>query len=355
MPHILQHGSGFRIFWFSVLVTVGVLLWAFTSLGLDGLFAALILILIEVTFSMDNAIINAKTLVKLAPIWRTMFLTVGIFIAIFGVRLVLPVVLVMITAQLDWTTVVELAIKDPSSYGHALEEAYPQIAAFGGSFLLMLALHFFLDKSRQVHWFKGFEKWVQRYATFWAPAAVAIIVIMILSVLPFNHHSIETRIAGLMGIASYTVLHMLIRIFDSLKNRITGERKGKKTKPQTGLVALTSFIYLEVLDASFSFDSVIGAFAVTTNILLIGLGLGVGAIWVRSLTVFMVKRGTLSSYRYLEHGAHYTIFVLAAVLLLGIFWHVPEVVAGVVGIGFIGSAIIASVQANRHDRKRRKA
>jgi len=354
--HPLHPHSGLRIFLFSILLTIGTLLWAFTSLGPAGLLAALILIIIEVTFSLDNAIINAKTLVKMSRLWQTLFLTVGILIAIFGVRLILPIVLVMVSANMDFQTVLNAALYDSEKYSHALEEAYPKLAAFGGAFLLMLALHFFLDKERQVHWFKSFEKWAQRYATFWAPALVAIIVITILTFLPFNEHPVETAISGGLGIAAYTVLHFLVRIFESIKNKMTGENKkgAKSMLPQTGVVALTSFIYLEVLDASFSFDSVIGAFAVTTNIVLIALGLGVGAIWVRSLTVYMVRRGTLSQYRYLEHGAHYTIFVLAGVLLFGIFAHVPEAVAGVVSIGMITSAVIASLEANRKDRKNAK-
>jgi uncharacterized protein len=343
--------SGLRIFWLSALITIVVLWWAYHDQGFDGLFAALILIAIEVTFSIDNAIINAKTLSKLSRFWRTMFLTVGIIIAIVAVRLVLPIVVVMVTSGFGWQTVVDLAVSNPASYGHALEKAYPQIAAFGGAFLLMLALSFFFDKQRRIHWVKGLERLLQRYATFWAPAVVALVAVGVLSILPINPHGGQTFTAGLLGVALYSVLHLLIRLFDMLRGRVTGAKKSNR--PQTGLVALMSFVYLEVLDASFSFDSVIGAFAITTNILLIALGLGVGAIWVRSLTVFMVQKGTLSTYRYLEHGAHYTIFILAIILFLGIFWHVPEVFTGLIGIGVIGSAIAASIQANHADKKRK--
>src|SRR5690606_21345166 len=103
--------------------------------------------------------------------------------------------------------------------------------------------------------------------------------------------------------------------------------------------------------ASFSFDGVLGAFAVTKDVVLIAIGLGVGALWVRSLTVFMVRRGTLDSYKYIEHGAHYTITVLSAVLILSIFINVPEVIAGLAGLGIIGSSIIASRQALAAKRK----
>lgn len=355
--HKLHHPhSSVRIFWFSALVTIGSLVGIFMGMGWSGLFIALILVVIEVTFSFDNAILNARVLARLSPIWHTLFLTVGIFIAIFGVRVLFPILIVMITAGVDWNTVIGMITQDSEAYGHALEKAYPQIAAFGGAFLLMLALHFFLDKERQILWFRGLEKWLQRFATFWAPAVVAFAIMGILALLPMNEHPVETIVAGGLGIASYTVLHLFIRIFEYIKSRVekrAPNTKGKP-KPQTGIVAFTSFIYLMMIDTSFSLDSVIGAFAITTNIILIAVGLGIGAFWVRSLTVFMVRRGTLNNYRYLEHGAHYTVFVLAGVMLLGIFWHVPEVIAGVVGIGVIGSAIVASVEANRRDKRLRR-
>ena len=82
-----------------------------------------------------------------------------------------------------------------------------------------------------------------------------------------------------------------------------------------GKAAFFMFLYLEVLDASFSFDGVIGAFAITNDIVLMALGLGIGAMYVRSLTVYLVRQGTLDDYVYLEHGAHYAIGALAVILL----------------------------------------
>ena len=349
MQKLFHAKSPFRIFWFSILVTVTALVGAAWGLGWSALFIALILVVVEITFSFENAIINAKILTKLSKFWQTIFLTVGIFIAIFGMRVVFPIAIVVVTAGLGWREVLDLALNKPDEYAHALEAAQPQIAAFGGAFLLMLALHFFLDRNRQILWLSHLEGWFQRYATFWMPAAAALVVIVGLAALPFNEHKTETLVAGIIGMFTYSFLHLLIRIFENIKARSDKKQKaaGKQVLEQTGMVAFTSFIYLEVLDASFSFDSVIGAFAITQDVVLIALGLGVGAVWVRSLTIFMVRRGTLSTYRYLEHGAHYTVFVLAGVLLLSIFWHVPEVIAGMVGIALISSAIYSSHKANK--------
>ena len=352
MSSIFNSHSPFRIFWFSVLATLATLVGVAFGLGLNALFIAVILIVVEITFSFENAVINAKILAKMSRFWQNIFLTIGIVIAIFGMRIIFPIVIVMITTGFGFGSVVDLAFNNPEEYSKALAHAHPDIAAFGGAFLLMLALHFFFDATREVLWFTRLEKWFQRNATSWAPAVISLIVIAILSVLPFNEHHFNTFIAGSIGIATFLALHVIIQLFEKLKNnsdkRMAKHTPGHKALKQTGMIAFTSFIYLEILDASFSFDSVVGAFAITTDVLLIALGLGVGAIWVRSLTIFMVRRGTLHSYKYLEHGAHYTVFVLAAILLLGIFLHVPEVVAGGIGILFIGSAILSSRKAQKN-------
>ena len=107
--------------------------------------------------------------------------------------------------------------------------------------------------------------------------------------------------------------------------------------------------YLEVLDASFSFDGVIGAFAVTTDPIIIAIGLGVGAFYVRSITIYLVHQGTLSDYRYLDHGAHWAIGALAALLMISIGVHVPEIITGLIGVAFIGAAFYMSLRANKLD------
>lgn len=348
--HFLPHAP-VRIFAFSITATLAALIGTFFGLGASAFFVAVILIIVEITFSFENAIINAKILRNLSKFWQNIFLTIGIFIAIFGMRIIFPIAIVMVTAGLSATDVIDLALNKPDDYAKELNAAHPQIAAFGGAFLLMLALHFFLDDSRKTLWFTRLERKLQQFATRWMPAAAAFAIIALLSVLPFNHHQSETIIAGTFGIVLYSAMQALIHLFERIKPKEIATTKPGEVIAQTGMTAFLSFIYLEILDASFSFDGVIGAFAVTNDVVLIAIGLGVGAIWVRSLTVFMVRNGTLDAYRYLEHGAHYTVFVLSAVLLLGIFYHVPEVLAGLVGIGLIGSAIVSSRQATKAEAK----
>lgn len=345
MKKLLHPHSPFRIFFFSSLMSAGVLVLIAYYLGTQAVLTALVLIVIELTFSFDNAIVNARVLEKMNKFWQQMFMTVGILIAIFGMRIVFPVLIVMLTAGLDWGSVVSLALSQPEQYAHELERAEPSIAAFGGMFLLMLCLHFFFDAAKEVHWLERFELWLQKVGQWWMHAAVSGIALAIIILLPFNHHPMATLVAGTAGILTYLAIHGLSTLMT---------RKHSSADPSVkaaGLAGLVSFLYLEVLDASFSLDGVIGAFAISNDIVIIAAGLGVGALWVRSLTLFMVRRGTLDSYRYMEHGAHYTIGILALILLVGLFVHIPEAVGGALGVGIIGLAIAGSIRAKELDEE----
>ncbi len=333
----------FRIFFISGLVTILSLAAVAGFIGPEALFVASILILIEITFSFENAIINAKVLSGVSEFWRKIFITIGILIAVVGMRLVFPIVIVAITAGLPMGSVVDLALNQPDTYAHELEAAHISIASFGGMFLLMLCLHFFLDPKRKVHWIDVIEKPLQDMSKWWLYTACSFVVLTVLSLIPANPDPRETFIAGLIGIVTYVAIHGLAELFG---------RKQSSVKPgtlKTGMAGFMAFLYLEVLDASFSFDGVIGAFAVTKDVVLIAIGLGIGALWVRSLTIYMVEHHVLHAYRYLEHGAHYTIGVLSAVLLAGIFFDIPEIIAGAAGLCIITASIVSSVRQNRRN------
>lgn len=346
MSSFLPPHSPWRIFAFSGLLSVGALIAIFVGMGTGALTVALILVTVEIAFSFDNAIINAKVLARMSPFWQRMFLTVGALIAIFGMRVIFPILIVAITAHLSWGSVVDLALHHPEAYAAKLDTAHPAIAAFGGAFLMVLALDFFVDQDHQVLWFTRLERNMRRLAKHWAPPIITTIITLGVAVLPFNHHARVTLTAGLLGMAVYSLLHGLTEQLGKLQARRS------KAVVHTGVLAFLSFLYLEVLDASFSFDGVIGAFAITNKVILIAAGLGIGAIWVRSLTIFMVRRGTLGSYQYIEHGAHYTIAVLACLLFVSIMYDVPEVIVGLTGLGIIASSVIASRQALAASRKR---
>lgn len=337
--HPLHPHHPFRIFAISGALTLSALGLVWYYMGAQAAFVALVLIAVEVTFSFDNAIINARVLMTMSRFWQQMFITVGMLIAVFGMRLVFPILVVMITAGLPWGEVVNLALNNPGRYAEELHDAHISIASFGGMFLLMLCLHFFFDANRKVRWIDIIERPLQHVGSWWTYGVVCFLILLGVSFNPYNTHQVETFVAGLSGIVTYLVVHGLAELFAHKQN---GNGTGKMVQ-RAGMAGFMSFLYLEVLDASFSFDGVIGAFAVTKDVVLIAIGLGIGALWVRSLTIFMVRRHVLAAYRYLEHGAHYTIGMLAGVLIAGIFFSISEFVAGLLGVGIIAASIVSSV------------
>lgn len=347
MSSIFARHSPFRIFFVSAFITISSLILVYVYLGPAAAFVALMLMIIEVTFSFDNAIINARVLATMSPFWQKMFITVGMLIAVFGMRVIFPIVIVMLSAGLSWNAVIDLAFNNPNQYAEVLHGAHPSIASFGGMFLLMLTLHFFFDNSRTIHWLQPIERPLQVIGRKWLHGVVCTFILVILTFLPFNHHPNETLIAGLAGIIIYALIHGASEIFTKHRE-LSAKKKGfTKMAQAAGMAGFISFIYLEILDASFSFDGVIGAFAVTKDVILIAIGLGVGALWVRSLTLYLVHHKVLEMYRYLEHGAHYVIGILAATLLVGLFVEIPEAIAGIIGIAVIGVSIANSVAYNK--------
>lgn len=346
MYQFLQRHSPTRIFAISILISLVALIFVGMTLGIKAALLTLALIVIEMTFSFDNAIINARILTTMSPFWQRIFMTIGILIAVFGMRIVFPIAVVMLGAGLSWQDVLNLALHHPDEYAEKLHAAHPSIASFGGMFLMMLTLDFFMDRERDVLWFKRFERKLQQIGHLWMPAVVSVVVVVILALLPFNAHPGETLRAGLFGIGLYLAIKGLTALFSrkQQESKIPG-----KALVKTGLAGFTAFLYLEVLDASFSLDGVIGAFAITQNVILIAIGLGVGALWVRSFTLYMVHHKTLHTYHFLEHGAHYTIGVLSVFLLSGLFISIPEAIAGVVGIAIIALSIVASARDGKDD------
>jgi hypothetical protein len=346
MSHLLNKTTHIlRSFGGSIFISLMALVFVQVYLGWQAALVTLALMVIEVTFSFDNAIVNAKVLNTMSVFWQNIFMTIGILVAVFGMRIIFPILVVMLSADLPWGQVLDLALNHPQQYADALNGAHVSIASFGGMFLLMLALHFLFDTERAIHWLEVIERPLQKIGQWWLPMVVSLLVLTVVTVLPFNHHPQATLVAGAVGIASYLIVGGFSALFT--KQHEKSEKKAGKKLLKTGMAGFSAFIYLEVLDASFSLDGVIGAFAITPNVILIAIGLGVGAIWVRSMTLYMVRHKILHAYPYIEHGAHYTIGVLAVILLLGLFFDVPEVVSGGIGVLIIIASIIASKKADK--------
>lgn len=324
-------------------ITLATLIAVWVFMGPQAALLAAILCVIEITFSFDNAIINARVLKTLSPFWQQLFLTVGVLIAVFGMRLVFPIALVAVTAGISWQSVIDLALNQPAAYQTAIESAKPIITAFGGSFLLMLALHFLFDQKRKTFWLP-FELPLVRMKSHWLPAVITLMLTIGLALVPNHPDARGALMAGIVGLMTYLVMH-------GLSEAVSHNKTLTSSKHKVGLAAFWTFLYLEVLDASFSLDGVIGAFAVTSDVIIIAAGLGVGAFWVRSLTIYMVRKGTLDHYRYLEHGAHYTIFLLAIFMLVSLFVHLPEAFPGIIGIVIIGLSVYSSIKARKREKR----
>ncbi|WP_420845672.1 DUF475 domain-containing protein [Mycobacterium europaeum] len=349
--------AALRIFGISLLVTVAALAVGYAHGGLRDLFLLLVLATLEVSLSFDNAIINAAILKQMSPFWRQMFLTVGILIAVFGMRLLFPLLIVWATAGLDPVRAMELALHPPPhgalefpdgspSYEKLIGAAHPQIAAFGGMFLLMLFLDFIVY-DRDIKWLKWIEMPFARIGRLGqVSVAVAVVALVLVGTgLTNSGDESETVLtAGLLGLVTYLIVNGLSRAFrpPDLEAVSNGNAVGK--------AGFSLFLYLEVLDAAFSFDGVTGAFAITSDPIVIALGLGVvGSMFVRSITIFLVKQEALDRYVYLEHGAHWAIGVLSVIMLLSINprYQVPEAFTASVGVVFISAALGWSVLRNR--------
>ena len=352
-----------RIFGISLLVTFAALALGYAHGGLNALFLLVALGILEVSLSFDNAIINAAVLKRMSPFWRQMFLTIGILIAVFGMRLLFPLLIVWATAGIDPVRALELALNPPPhgalefadgspSYEKLVTSAHPQIAAFGGIFLLMLFLDFVVH-DRDIKWLKWIEVPFARIGRLGQVPVVATAVVLVLVGTQLTHSSEECATvltAGLLGLVTYLIVNGLSQAFKPAD--VDDDTATAAPALAVGKAGLTLFLYLEVLDAAFSFDGVTGAFAITSDPIIIALGLGlIGSMFVRSITIYLVQQQTLDRYVYLEHGAHWAIGALSVIMLLSIErrYQIPEVLTASVGVIFIGAAFGWSVLRNRRE------
>ncbi len=326
-------------FKYSIIITlialVSMSIWGYMQGGVTNAIRLLsitsILALMEISFSFDNAVVNASILKEWNHYWQMIFLTIGMIIAVFGMRLLFPLVIVSQTADIPLFDVWKVALYAPDEYARILSSHHGEISAFGGIFLLLVFLNFIIDDEKTVHWFKFIEKYLSDLGKInTLSTMISLIVLVFVIIFVDDEKKYPTLWAGIWGIIIFLGVKIIGEVLENQHNKTYGV-VSTVTKGGIG-----GFIYLEVLDASFSFDGVIGAFAITNNIITIMVGLGIGAFFVRSITIYLVEQGTLNSYIYLEHGAHYAIGVLALLMLISISYHdIPEVVTGLVGITFI--------------------
>lgn len=307
------------------------------------LWIVVILSVLEVSLSFDNAVVNASVLKEMDEVWQWRFLTWGIAFAVFGMRIVFPLAIVAIAAGLGPVETVRLSLNDPQEYERIVSGAHVGIAGFGGAFLAMVGLKFFFDMDKDIHWISVLEKQLSKFGALpAAEIAILLLVIWTISGTLKPDDALTFLTAGILGLVTFIAVEGINTIL---------EMKEEAAKLQGAVVrsGLGGFLYLNVLDASFSFDGVIGAFALSNNMVVIALGLSIGAMFVRSMTIHLVRQGTLAQYKFLEHGAFWAIIVLGAIMLISAKIHIPETITGLIGAVLIGLSLWWSIRVNRRE------
>jgi hypothetical protein len=286
------------------------------------------LIVFEVVNSVDNAIVNASVLKTMSMLWRKRFLLIGIVTSVFLVRFILPLVIVWISVPNISASDFFLAFLGQSDVAaSAIEQQKPVILMFGGVFLIYLYIHWlFLEKKDPLY----IERFVKEKHGVWffAFAAILLVIIMYLA-----RADPLVMLAASIGSATFFILYGI---------KETAEERERNTVPGTSNMSdLSKFLYLEVLDTTFSFDGVIGAFAFTINLFLILIGIGVGALVVRQLTIKGID--TIAKYKYLKNGALTSIGFLGLFMIIeGFNIDLPSYIPIIVTFLLIGVAFYIS-------------
>lgn len=332
MKSQLSYFSGSFVFCIAAVIA------AFFIGGIQASITVLFLTVLETSLSFDNAVVNAGILKDWDAVWRRRFLVWGMLIAVFGMRLVFPLLIVGVAGHVSPLKAIDLALNAPAEYSRILGSAHHQIAAFGGTFLMMVFFSFFVAKHKTEHWLRAIEKPLTRLGKMEAIEAALTLMVLIAAAGLLDAKRAEFIEAGIWGVVTF----ILAKGLGALLGGEDSEAGQHMVKQGVG-----GFLYLELIDASFSFDGVIGAFAMSNNLFIIALGLGAGAMFVRSFTLLLVDSGTLSHYRYLEHGAFWAIGALAVLMLIGVSVHISEAVTGLLGALLIAAALLSSILANR--------
>ncbi len=304
---------------------------------LNILWLVAVLSILEVSLSFDNAVVNATVLKDMDEIWRKRFLTWGMLIAVFGMRVFFPLVIVAIAAAIGPIDALKLAATNPEEYERIITSAHVGISGFGGAFLAMVGLKFFFDADKEIDWIGVIERQLKRLSDVEAvEIALVLLALYGVSTMLEPAEAMTLIISGIFGILTFIgveALGSILTVPEAVDPTMAVAKSG-----------LASFLYLQVLDSSFSFDGVIGAFAISNNMFIIALGLAIGAMFVRSMTIMLVDKGTLAEYRFLEHGAFWAILALAAIMLLSARYEIPETITGLIGAILIGLSLWGSVR-----------
>jgi hypothetical protein len=294
----------------------------------SSLFIIFGLALFEIITSLDNAIINAEVLGGMSKRAKRWFLTWGILTSVFLVRGLLPFLILFATnPKLGISGTLTAAFSKDPRVAEIIQDSSHVLLIAGGVFLIFLFFNWLFLEPKDFG-LRG-ERFFQKQGA-WFFAVVSILLTFIVWLAFKNGHEL-LQFGAVVGSTAFFIIHGF---------RTYAEQQEKKLM-SGGMSDFAKIAYLEVLDASFSIDGVIGAFAFTFAIPLILIGNGLGAIVLRQLTISNIER--IKKYRYLKNGAMYSILILGIIMLLQSFdVHLPEWLSPAATIGIVGAFFIKS-------------
>lgn len=307
------------------------------------LYEAITLAIIECALSVDNAVVNATKLKGMSPFMRRIFTTFGMLVAVGGMRFFLPLLIVKFIGQTTLGNAWDMALHHQSQFSQILASSHSIVAGFGGAFLMMTALDYFCNADKDTHWLLPIEPWMQKVGEKFRIIGDSHLAVFKVAVtgFVFNMLTVLTNddtvgFAALAGLGLYLAVTLLKHMLEAIDDDLA--KAGIFVSAGIG-----TLIYLEVLDASFSFDGVIAAFAISSNIFVVAIGLGIGALFIRTMTVKLVEAGTLETYKYLENGAYWSILALSLYMGAGLLIHIPDWLVAGTSIFFIVVSALHSV------------
>lgn len=281
------------------------------------------LVLFETISSIDNAVVNADVLSTMSKRWRKWFLFYGIIFAVFVVRGLLPLAIVYFSSSsLSLWQALTATFSGSESVREIIEKQSPILLAGGGIFLIFLFLHWLFLETKKYAFFV--ERHIHNRFHFWFYALVSIILLVV--VWSTVRETPLIALGAVVGSTAFFVVSGFKQNAEAMEKRLVIGHMSDISK----------ILYLELIDATFSIDGVLGAFAFTMSVPLILLGNGIGAVVVRWFTVHGVK--TVKKYAYLKNGAMYSIGFLGLIMLLESFgnhvqtWVSPLITFLVVGM-----------------------
>ena len=306
------------------------------------LITALMIAILETSISFDNAVVNARVLRTISPVWRKLFMTLGIAVSVFGMRILFPLLIVAVAGDTHVLDAFVIITREPLRYQQIMHDSHLMLMGFGATFLLMVVAEYFINQERREHWLPIIEPMLARLGSIEnAQSMIGLLLItLVATAIPANQ-KVEFLSSCFCGYVVFMTLHVL-------KYKLLGDMNMQRVGAKNGLI---SFVYLEILDASFSMDGVIAVFAITNDFWLIASGLGIGAVFVRSMTILLVERNIIGQFKYLETAAFWAIFTLVASMFASAL-HVDlgSALSGLISLAIISLGIITSLPRRRRYR-----